>query len=126
MVLVPSGELLGRFVVEWFPSEERTSHKRIRMTGNGFLFRVNQPGLGGFYYPLAFPIVIVPVFPIVNLIQESTLNPVFNVGDRVIIDPAMKTSEIVMKLEQTDAGGGLVRHEIIQDIIQVLIDFLND
>jgi len=78
---------------------------------------VNQPGIGGYYYSFAFPIVNVPVPPIVNLVPASTHHPTLTVGDRVMTNPAIEKKEIVAKLKRMD-----VSDECLRDMKKVSIN----
>ena len=96
VVAAPKEEIYGRILVEWHPSKERTRHQRSDSDGHSVL-KLKEPGIGGFYYPEAFADIEIPV-PEVN---PRPLALFF--GDRVQIDPSMKTDDFRSK--QIDHGG---------------------
>ncbi len=94
MISAPKEEVLGRIVVEWLPSNERTLYQRTNIGGK-MVFRVKVPGIGGLYYADAFPAVHVPIPHSEK--QPAPFQPVFFVGDRVQIDPLIRTAELKSK-----------------------------
>lgn len=95
VVAAPKDEISGRILIEWSLTKERTRHQRSGVDEN-IIFSLKEPGFGGFYHPGAFTILDVSV-P-----DETVARPAFTFGDRVQIEPALKTDEIWQK--QADHG----------------------
>ncbi len=95
VIAAPKEEILGRILVEWLPTKERTRHERSSIDENMILC-LKEPGLNGFYHAGAFSIL---EFPKIN----GNTCPTFTFDDRVKIDPALKLTEF--RKRQVDHGG---------------------
>jgi len=104
VISAPREEINGRIVVEWHPNMERIRYQRTDGDGKVVL-RLKEPGIGGFYEPDAFPIADSPPVPLLNKDESSELSPVFSVGDRVQVDPAITIEEFGSK--QKEVGGSI-------------------
>ena len=93
VIPAPKEEILGRIVVEWDGSLERTHYQQ----SNG-LIRIKDPGIGGCYHPAAFPLVGIHLHNVLH----GFLVPL-SIGDRVCINPT-KMGELKLKLEKTNRG----------------------
>ena len=96
MIPAPKEEILGRIIVEWEGSKERTHYQQ----SNGLL-RIENPGIGGCYHSAAFPSLEIKI-PIRSNHVYLPLLMTLSIGDRVCINPSINLEEL--KLKQMNHG----------------------
>lgn len=81
----PEAELSGKIAVKWTSKRKMSRIYYERCVEGKLIFEMKEIGSGGFYNPEALPPLHTPF--------ENSLapRPAFCVGDRVCIDPEIKT-----------------------------------
>ena len=96
VIPAPKEEILGRIIVEWDESKERTHYQQ----SNGLL-RIENPGIGGCYHSAAFPSLEIRIPSCSNHVYLPLLMTL-SIGDRVCINPSINLEEL--KLKQMNHG----------------------
>lgn len=90
-------------LIEWQASNKQSRQRRCDSGGKKLAFRLLEPSIGGYYFPPAYPPVLVPIPDKEYEPSRITPFPAFTPGDRVQIDPEIEVEEL--QKQQVNHGG---------------------
>ncbi len=91
-------------LIEWQTSKKLKSRlKRCDSKGKKLAFRLLEPAIGGYYFPPAYPPLLVPIPDTDSEPSRPRPFPAFTPEDRVQIDPETEVEELQKK--QINHGG---------------------
>jgi len=91
-------------LIDWQTSNNQKSRqRRCDSKEKKLAFRLLEPAIGGYYFPPAYPPLLVPIPDSDYEPHRPTPFPAFTPGDRVQIDPEIEVEELQKK--QVNHGG---------------------